>query len=202
MIIWDPNNTIDIGEWSICGGGQIESFYCVLYIYIHIYITYKARLLWKYKQRCSSHSILSKYCYTSSVSSSFSHLAPPTSGQLPPTTLPPRFVGPFLLYIHTLLSTSDRWRCVQLFSADRVIGKLLVTPATRASASAVIRGRRALTNTICLEDTRCDVSAISVEDCLAGNTSAGCSPTLLTEHTVYLRRVSQLCSAKECRKHP
>ena len=32
-IIWDPNKAIDVGEWSICGGGQLERFYCI-YIYV------------------------------------------------------------------------------------------------------------------------------------------------------------------------
>ena len=27
--IWDPNNAIEIGEWSICGGGQLERCYCI-----------------------------------------------------------------------------------------------------------------------------------------------------------------------------
>ena len=31
-IICDLNKTIDIGEWSICGGMRLESFHCV-YIY-------------------------------------------------------------------------------------------------------------------------------------------------------------------------
>ena len=33
VIVWDPNETIDIGEWSICGGGQLDRFYCV-YIWV------------------------------------------------------------------------------------------------------------------------------------------------------------------------
>ena len=37
LIVWDRNKTIDIGEWSICEGGRLESFYCI-YIYLHIYI--------------------------------------------------------------------------------------------------------------------------------------------------------------------
>ena len=28
VIIWDPNIVIVIGEWSICGGVQLERFYC------------------------------------------------------------------------------------------------------------------------------------------------------------------------------
>ena len=28
-IVWDPNKVIDIGEWSLCGGGQL---YLVLLI--------------------------------------------------------------------------------------------------------------------------------------------------------------------------
>ena len=28
MIIWDTNKEIDIGEWSICGCGQLGRFYC------------------------------------------------------------------------------------------------------------------------------------------------------------------------------
>ena len=27
-IVRDPNNAMDIGEWSICGGGQLEGLYC------------------------------------------------------------------------------------------------------------------------------------------------------------------------------
>ena len=26
-IVWDPNKVVDIGEWSICGGGWLERFY-------------------------------------------------------------------------------------------------------------------------------------------------------------------------------
>ena len=29
VIVWDPNNTIDVGRWSICGGGQLERFYSI-----------------------------------------------------------------------------------------------------------------------------------------------------------------------------
>ena len=29
-IVWDPNETLDIREWSICGGGQLERFCCIL----------------------------------------------------------------------------------------------------------------------------------------------------------------------------
>ena len=36
MIVWDPNKAIDIGKWSICGGGLLERFYGI-YIYIYIY---------------------------------------------------------------------------------------------------------------------------------------------------------------------
>ena len=32
MIVWEPNKAIDIGEWSICGGAQLERF-----IYIYMY---------------------------------------------------------------------------------------------------------------------------------------------------------------------
>ena len=28
-IVWDPNKAIDIGEWLICGGGQLERYYCI-----------------------------------------------------------------------------------------------------------------------------------------------------------------------------
>ena len=27
-IIWDPNKTINIEEWWICGGGWLKRFYC------------------------------------------------------------------------------------------------------------------------------------------------------------------------------
>ena len=34
MTVWDPNNVIDIGEWWICGGGQLETVlyyvYCII----------------------------------------------------------------------------------------------------------------------------------------------------------------------------
>ena len=30
---------VDIGEWSICGGGRLETFYC-MYIYIYIQYVY------------------------------------------------------------------------------------------------------------------------------------------------------------------
>ena len=36
VIIWNPNEVIDIEEWSICGGGWLERLYCV-YSYVHIY---------------------------------------------------------------------------------------------------------------------------------------------------------------------
>ena len=29
VIIWDTNKRINIGEWSICGGGQLERFFSV-----------------------------------------------------------------------------------------------------------------------------------------------------------------------------
>ena len=29
MIVWDPNKSIDIGEWAICGDGRLKRFYCV-----------------------------------------------------------------------------------------------------------------------------------------------------------------------------
>ena len=30
VIVWDPNKASAIGEWSICGGGQLERFYCTI----------------------------------------------------------------------------------------------------------------------------------------------------------------------------
>ena len=33
-IIWDLNKTIDVVEWSICGGGRIERFYCTFFLLI------------------------------------------------------------------------------------------------------------------------------------------------------------------------
>ena len=44
VILWDPNKAIDIGEWSICGGGQLESFCCIsqytsVYVYISQYVS-------------------------------------------------------------------------------------------------------------------------------------------------------------------
>ena len=32
----DPNEAIDIGKWSVCGGGWLESREVLLYIYIYI----------------------------------------------------------------------------------------------------------------------------------------------------------------------
>ena len=29
VVVWDSNKVIDIGEWSICGGGRLERFYCM-----------------------------------------------------------------------------------------------------------------------------------------------------------------------------
>ena len=29
-IVWQSNKAIDIGEWSICGGGRFERFHCIL----------------------------------------------------------------------------------------------------------------------------------------------------------------------------
>ena len=29
-IAWGPNKGIDIEKWSICVGGQLERFYCIL----------------------------------------------------------------------------------------------------------------------------------------------------------------------------
>ena len=35
-IVWDPNKAIDIGEWSICGGGRLERFpELVLFVWIN-----------------------------------------------------------------------------------------------------------------------------------------------------------------------
>ena len=31
---------IDIGEWSICGGGRLERFYCIYYMYIYYMYMY------------------------------------------------------------------------------------------------------------------------------------------------------------------
>ena len=35
-IAWDPNEAIDIGEWSICAGGQTERFHCINTAFIDI----------------------------------------------------------------------------------------------------------------------------------------------------------------------
>ena len=29
VIVWEPNKAIDIGKWSIFGGGRLERFYCI-----------------------------------------------------------------------------------------------------------------------------------------------------------------------------
>ena len=29
---WNPNNVIDMGEWSICGGGRLERIDCISYL--------------------------------------------------------------------------------------------------------------------------------------------------------------------------
>ena len=47
--LWDPNEAIDIRMWSICGGGQLERFYC---IYMYIYIS-------RTKENC--HLLLSRW---------------------------------------------------------------------------------------------------------------------------------------------
>ena len=31
VIVWNQNNAIDIGRWSICGDGRLERFYCINY---------------------------------------------------------------------------------------------------------------------------------------------------------------------------
>ena len=33
-IVWDPNKAIDIGQWTIGGGGWLERFWCIS-IYMH-----------------------------------------------------------------------------------------------------------------------------------------------------------------------
>ena len=35
MIVWDPNKAIDIGERSTCGDGQMEMFYCNIYLLLY-----------------------------------------------------------------------------------------------------------------------------------------------------------------------
>ena len=36
-IVWDPNNVMDVREWSICGGGRLERLYSSsIYIATHI----------------------------------------------------------------------------------------------------------------------------------------------------------------------
>ena len=38
VIAWDPNKVIDIGQWSICGGGRLERLtvnMCILYHIIY-----------------------------------------------------------------------------------------------------------------------------------------------------------------------
>ena len=38
-IVLDPNKAIDVGKWSICGGGRLDRLHCVYkYIYIYSYI--------------------------------------------------------------------------------------------------------------------------------------------------------------------
>ena len=32
---WDPNKVINIREWSVCGGGQLERFYHTVFSYLH-----------------------------------------------------------------------------------------------------------------------------------------------------------------------
>ena len=41
-ILWDPNKGTDIGEWSICGEGWLERFYCT-YTYVSKYVS-----IWAY----------------------------------------------------------------------------------------------------------------------------------------------------------
>ena len=33
-IIWYPTKAVGIGEWSICGGGELERFYCIYYTFL------------------------------------------------------------------------------------------------------------------------------------------------------------------------
>ena len=33
-IVWDQNKAIDVVEWSICGAGRLERFYCIC-IHMH-----------------------------------------------------------------------------------------------------------------------------------------------------------------------
>ena len=43
-IVWDRNKGIDIGEWSICGGGLLERLYCTCRLYlenIDMYVIHK-----------------------------------------------------------------------------------------------------------------------------------------------------------------
>ena len=35
VMVWEPNKAIVLGEYSICGGGQLERFYSIQ-IYMHI----------------------------------------------------------------------------------------------------------------------------------------------------------------------
>ena len=38
-IVWDQNKVIDIGEWSVYGGGRLERFNCIIIIIIIIITT-------------------------------------------------------------------------------------------------------------------------------------------------------------------
>ena len=48
-IVWDTNKAVNIGEWSICGGDQLERFYC----HIDTYILPTINI---YKYTCIPHS--------------------------------------------------------------------------------------------------------------------------------------------------
>ena len=39
-IIWDPNIVTDNRGWSICGGGQLERFYCIIAVITVIITSY------------------------------------------------------------------------------------------------------------------------------------------------------------------
>ena len=34
VIIWDPNQATDIGEWAICGGGRLERISCMKILFL------------------------------------------------------------------------------------------------------------------------------------------------------------------------
>ena len=48
MVIWDPNKAIDIGEWSICGGGRLQRFCCKYMPVYGMSDKHRRKCFWKF----------------------------------------------------------------------------------------------------------------------------------------------------------